>query len=234
MIVIPIKTRILRPGESLVDFIIEHISEIKDGSVLVVTSKIAGLAENRRVRIEDNVKKEQIIKEEADIALKNPYGWLTVRNGLMVGSGGIDESNAEGGYYIMLPKDCSKVAWDLHTKLKEHYQILNLGIILTDSRMMPLKQGTLGAAFGYAGIKPLRSYIGKHDLFGRKFKRQRINVVDSLATAAVFEMGEGAESTPLAVITHVNIEFIDNREQDEDIKINPEDDIYYFFYRAIE
>ena len=41
------------------------------------------------------------------------------------------------------------------------------------------------------------------------------NVVDSLATSAVYEMGEGNESQPLAIITEVKVDFCDTVDKTE-------------------
>lgn len=233
MLVKPVKTRIFNAGEDLVDFIIEHIPAIKENSVIVVTSKIAALAESRIIPIGSPEDKEKIIREESEIAVHHPYGWLTVRNGLMVGSGGIDESNVEGDNYVLLPKNSFQTAQQLRMKLRDHYKVKHLGVIVTDSRMMPLRQGTLGAAFGYAGFKPLKPYVGKEDIFGREFKRQKVNVADSLATSAVFVMGEGNEQQPLAVIRDIDIEFTNTELDEDELKVPADDDIYYYFYRAL-
>ena len=65
----PIKTRIFRERENLADFIVEHLPRVKEGSILVVTSKIVALAEGRTVAIESEKTREDVIKKESDFAL---------------------------------------------------------------------------------------------------------------------------------------------------------------------
>jgi len=58
----------------------------------------------------------------------------------------------------------------------------------------------------------------------------QVNVAEALATAAVFEMGEVEEQTPLAVITDSQmIKFMDrplNEQELADLRIEAEDDMY--------
>ena len=226
-----IKTRLFKTGENLVDFIIEHIKELEEKSIVVITSKIASLAENRVAEIKTDEEKAVVIKKESDYAYHHPHGWLTIVDGLMVGSAGLDASNVEGDYYSLLPKDSFEVASNVRAALTNKFSLKQLGVIVTDSRLMPLRKGTLGAAFGYAGFKALRLYAGTEDIYGRIYKRQKLNVPDSLATAAVFEMGEGKEQQPLAVITDAKVEFTNQLVEKEELVVLPEDDIYFHFYK---
>jgi len=81
-------------------------------------------------------------------------------------------------------------------------------------------------ALGYAGFKGLRNYIGKPDIFGRKFKYSRTNVADSLATAAALCMGEGVEQQPLAIITEAPVDFCEWVNVNEG-RITLKDDMYW-------
>jgi len=74
-----------------------------------------------------------------------------------------------------------------------------LGVILTDSRSLPLRYGASGVAVGWWGIRPLESHIGECDLFGRPLRYERSNVVDGVAAAATVMMGEVAEQTPVVI-----------------------------------
>ena len=48
--------------------------------------------------------KVKLIKQESDFAIKTKLTWLTIKDGMVMSSAGIDESNAEGKL-ILLPKD---------------------------------------------------------------------------------------------------------------------------------
>lgn len=228
----PIKTRIFKECENLADFIYAHIPKLKENSVLVVTSKIVALAEGRTVVVENEHTREKTIKAESDFAIRTPYTWLTLKDGLLMSSAGIDESNAEGNKIILLPKDSYKTASMLRTKLMEHYKVRNLGIIIPDSRVFPLRQGAVGVAMGYAGIKGIRDYRGEKDLFGRVFKISRANVPDALATSAVLVMGEGAERCPIAIIEGAPVTFT-KRVRRSEVSIEPENDMYRPFFENL-
>lgn len=202
----PVKTRIFKEGEGLVAFIIDHLPRLADGSVLVVTSKIVALAEGRTALLGSKKDKERLIRAESTVALKTKYVWLTVKDGMVMASAGVDESNA-AGKVVLLPKDSYSSAASLRRKLRALYKIKNLGVLLTDSRTTPLRAGVTGVALGYAGFAGVRDYRGKRDLFGRPFKFSQTNVVDGLAAAAVVIMGEGSERQPLAVITDAPVTF---------------------------
>jgi len=223
-----IKTRLFQENEDLVAFIAEHLPSVGNGSVVVVTSKIIALAEGRTVVPESEDAKDRLIQAESDKAVKTKYVWLTVKDGMIMASAGIDESNANGKM-ILLPADSFAAADAIRIALKQHYGIADLGIIVTDSHTQPLRAGVTGVALGYAGIKGIKDYRGTKDIFGRTFHYSQVNVVDSLAAAAVLAMGEGDEKRPLAVITDAPVAFSDVVDRNE-VHIPLEDDMYLPFF----
>lgn len=217
-----IHTRIFKEGENLQLFITKHIPTLKDGSILVITSKIVALAENRTAPLKE---KGRIIKKESTWRIATKYAPLTITNGMLMTSAGIDESNAQDKL-ILLPKDSYATANKLHKSLRKHYNIKNLGILITDSRTLPLRAGAVGVALGYAGFRGVKNYTGELDLFGRALKITVANIADSLAAAAVLLMGEGAEQKPLAIIGDAPAEFT-NRTKSKELIIKPEEDLYF-------
>lgn len=224
MIINPIKTRVFQEGEDLLAFTTRYIKKLPEKSIIVITSKIVALAENRTVIKKDDKSKEKLILSESELAIKTKYVWLTIKDGMVMASAGIDESNASGKL-ILLPKDSFKTARILRRKLQQKYGIKHLGILITDSRTIPLRAGVTGVALGYAGFSGIRDYRGTPDIFGRKLKFSRTNVADSLATAAVFLMGEGNEQQPLAIIKMTPVKFCDKIHRKE-LHINIQDDMY--------
>lgn len=224
MLIHPIKTRIFRENENLIDFVVEHIPSLKERSVLVITSKIVSLYEGRTDKDTSIENKIRLIKKESELALLTKYVWLTIRQNLIMPNAGIDESNADGKL-ILLPEDSFKSALKIQKALKKKYRVKNLGIILSDSRLLPMRNGTVGVTLGYAGIKGKKDYRGKKDLFGRKFKFSQTDIADSLASSAVFVMGEGSESIPLAVIEDAPVVFVKKVNRKE-LMIDIKKDIY--------
>lgn len=232
MIVTPVKTHKITTSDKLFDILDQYITSLEENSVVAVTSKIVAITEGSVVDIE-NTDKDELIKSQAQYFIpreKNKYNiMVTISNNTFVASAGIDESNANGKY-ILWPKDPQKSANEIRKYLREKFGIKNLGVIITDSKTTPMRWGVTAVAIGYSGFAPLVDYIGTQDLFGRKFMVEKMSVIDSLATSAAFEMGEGAESTPLAVIRDIShIDFVDADPTEEEInslKLTMEEDLY--------
>jgi coenzyme F420-0:L-glutamate ligase len=220
-----IKTRVFRPNENLLRFIENYLPKIKDGDIIVVTSKIVALSEGRLVKKIDENTKIKIIRQESKHVLPTKYVYLTIKDGQIIANAGIDESNANG-QLIMLPKNSFKTADLIRNHFKKAHKLKNLGIIITDSCCLPLRAGITGLALGYAGFRGLKDYRQLRDIFGQPFKYSRVDVADSLATAAVLLMGEGNEQQPLAIINEAPVEF-SNRVNKNELTINPKEDIFY-------
>ena len=144
---------------------------------------------------------------------------------------GIDESNAEGKL-LLLPANCYQLATQLREELCHAWQIKNLGIVVTDSMILPLRAGVIAGAVAYAGFKGVRDLRGQPDLFGKKLEVTLVNVADTLASAAALEMGEASECRPLAMITRAPVEFVDTVPENE-IKYPMKDDLYAPLFQAV-
>ena len=94
----------------------------------------------------------------------------------------------------------------------------------------------MGIGLSYYGFNPLRDYRGKKDIFGRKLKMSQTNIVDSLSAAAVYQMGEGAEQTPIAIIEDVGeVKFKRNNLQKiNPLEININKDIYAPILKSVK
>lgn len=225
------KTKVFKENEDLIKFILRYIKKIPNNSILVATSKIVALAEGRTVEFKSEKQKIALIKKESSFAMKTKYTWLTIKDGMVMAAAGIDESNAKGKL-ILLPKDSFKSAEFIRKELKKIFKIKNFGVLITDSRIFPLRAGIVGVALGYAGFKGVRDYRGQKDIFGRVLKMSRTDVADSLATATVLCMGEGKEQQPIALVHNAPVEFIEKINKKE-LRINPKDDLYLPLFGSI-
>lgn len=231
-----VKTRLFEEKDNLVKFVERHVPKLEEGSVLAVTSKIVALAEGRVAEPKD---KEKLIKHESTWTLQTHKDWWwTEKDGALLVNAGIDDSNARGKI-ILLPKDSYKSAETLRKELRKLYKVKRLGIIITDSRISPMRAGVTGLALGYAGFRGVRDYRGKKDLFGKKLKVTMMDVADSLATAATLVMGEGSERQPLAIIEDAPVEFVDGFDKltarKKEVQISAKEDMYApLFKRAIK
>lgn len=219
-----IKTRIFKRGENLLAFVIKYVPRLKNGDIVVITSKIVAYSEGRYVYPYTKNMRDKIIAEESSFTLRTKYTWLTIKDGAVMASAGVDESNADN-MLILLPKDSFETAKIIRKEMMKYFGIKKIGVLITDSRLLPLRAGVVGVALGYAGFKGVRDYRGTPDLFGRKLKLSRTDVADSLATAAVLCMGEGKECQPLAIIRNGPVVFTDKINKKE-LFIEPSKDIY--------
>lgn len=233
MIVKAFKTHKISSQESLFTILDKYLPELQENTVVAVASKIVAICEGRVVKVESKEQKDTLAMEEAEYYLPrefNQYGFMiTINNNIMVASAGIDESNGNGNY-VLWPKDPQKSVNEIREYLADKFKVKNVGVILTDSKLTPLRWGVTGVAISHSGFEALNSYVGKPDIFGREMQAEKSNVADSLATSAVSEMGEGDEQRPLAVITDVSFVHFQDRNPTEqelkDLKIELDDDVY--------
>ena len=147
----------------------------------------------------------------------------------MAVSTNMNESNVSG-VYVLLPEDPYASAAKIWQFLREHFNVREVGVVITDSLSLPLKWGTVGRALAHCGFVPVKDMIGQPDLFGRPLKVTKMNIAEGIAAAAVLEMGEAAESTPLCLVEAVkHIEFIDHAPTDlekKELLITLAEDIY--------
>jgi F420-0:gamma-glutamyl ligase len=227
------RTSLFQKGEDLAEFIIRELpkanigAKIQERSILCVTSKIVSLAEGMIVP-RSEISKPDLVKKEADIYIAgSDYGTgLTIKHGLLVAAAGIDESNSKDDAYILYPLDPYASVGKLHARLSAHYGVKDLGIILTDSHTQPLRRGVTGIGLAHWGFRAVQKKVGSKDLFGRELKMTYVNALDALSVASVLTMGEGDESTPLAVIDGAQVEFTSEACSADEIQIRWQDDIY--------
>lgn len=222
-----IRTSIFHPGMDLNSFLAAHLAgEVRERSVVAVTSKIVSLAENRFVP-KDSIEKMALIRRESDRFLcETSHGvTLTIKEGILIPSAGIDESNSESGHYLLYPEDPFGSTKSIYLGLKKEFGLRELGVILTDSHTQPLRRGVTGIALAHWGIRATRSLVGEEDLFGRKLKMTHVNAVDALAVSAVYAMGEAGECQPLAVLEASDLVFQELTDPSE-IRIPLEEDLY--------
>lgn len=218
--------------QTLVSLLDAHIASLSESSIVVITSKVVSLCEGRVVNIEAATK-EQLIRKEADYYLPvklSAYGiTLAMKNGMLIPSAGVDESNGHG-HYILWPENPQQTANIVRQYLRERFRLNYVGAIITDSTTVPLRRGTMGVAIAHSGFLALRNYVGLPDIFGRKFDVTKANVRDALAASAVVVMGEGNEQTPLAVIDDVPfVEWQDRNptaEELAELRIRLDQDLY--------
>lgn len=220
------------PQDDIFKVFEESLPELKNGDVLIITSKILGIHQGRCVKIKEGTPEEinKLALEEADWYVPKSeatkkYGVFTIKYNSIIASAGIDKSNSNG-YYTFLPRDVNILLNEIRDYLKKKYKIQDLGIIAVDSHCIPLRAGIVGTSIGFVGMEPIKDYVGKKDIFGREFKFSRVNVIDSLSSISVLLMGEGNELTPMMIIRGCDFISFTNKDTQAEINIDPKDDIF--------
>lgn len=204
MVVKPIKTdKILPNKQTIFELLDLYLPRLQERDIIAITSKVISLCEGRVVPLEE-VNKKELVQKEADYYLPDSgakYGYtFTLTQNTLIPAAGIDESNGSG-FYVLWPADPQKTANDICHYLKKRDSLKELGVIITDSTCQPMRWGVIGIALAYSGFKAINDYTNTKDIFGRTLKISQAGVAMGLAASAVLAMGEGAEQTPLAVIS---------------------------------
>lgn len=232
--------KITKKDKDIFKILDSYIKDLKKKSVVAVTSKIIAVCEGRIVH-KSLATKDELTEQEAEWYLPrhlSKYDFcISIKNNTFTASAGVDESNGNG-YYVLWPSNPQRSANEIRSYLKKKFGIEHVGVVITDSKTTPLRWGVTGVALAHSGFVSLNSYIGKPDIFGRLLKAEKLNVSDTLATAAVGVMGEGNEQTPLAIIE--DLPFVKfqkgNPAQRElaSLHIELEDDLYAPLLRGVK
>lgn len=233
MNVTPIKThKITASDTSLYKLLDTYLLDIQEKSVVCITSKIISIVQGRIIPITDT-NKDELVKKEAEYYLpkeENKYGFfLTINNGIMIASAGIDESNGNG-YYILWPEDVQEVANSVREYLVKRFNIKQVGVVITDSKVTPLRRGVTGIALAHSGFLALKNYINTPDIFGKKLRVTFANIADGLAASSVLCMGEGNEQIPIVVVS--DVAFVEFKKRNptkkelSELKISMNEDIF--------
>lgn len=187
----------VRPGDDLAKLIAAAGSELRDGDVLLVTSKIVSKAEGRIVTADD---REAAIDAET-VRLVARRGALRIvenRQGLVMAAAGVDASNTPAGTVLLLPEDPDASARRIRAGLRELLGV-NVAVVLTDTFGRPWRNGLTDVAIGAAGLRVLDDLRGAADGHGNELNATVVAVADELAAAGDLVKGKSA-GLPVAVV----------------------------------
>jgi coenzyme F420-0:L-glutamate ligase len=242
MEIFPIKVPKKDEGFDLFRTIVESKFQFLADDILVISSKFVSMSERSLIDLKNvkvskraralalkfkmDEKITQVTLQESDYVVSGIPGFLlTINDGMIAPNAGIDKSNCPQGKIVLYPKDSFKTADELRKKFFKKYGI-KIGIVISDSRLMPTRIGCTGIAIGVSGFDPVDDERGKTDLYGKKLKVTFKATADCLATIGVFMMGESKESIPLVVIRGANVRETKRSLSMKDMTVNPKIDIY--------
>jgi coenzyme F420-0:L-glutamate ligase len=241
LMVYPVQAPVYEQSFPLHDTLIEALSaahlHLQTGDVVAVSSKYAAISEGRVVALEDVVPTEeahelarrynmnprmaQLVMNEADFIFGGiGMGFLlTAKEGLISPNAGLDRSNIPSGKVVLFSEHPYTTAENIRQALQRHYGA-RIGVVLTDSWLMPGRLGTTGVALASAGFVPTQDERGKADLFGNPMSVTVRGIADSLTVTAQMVMGERDEATPIAVVRGANVMLTDAPLSKADVAID--------------
>jgi coenzyme F420-0:L-glutamate ligase / coenzyme F420-1:gamma-L-glutamate ligase len=183
-------------GEDLAALIADAAPDLREGDILVITSKVVSKSEGRVV----TATREQAIEAET-VRVVARRGGTTIaqtRHGLVLAAAGVDESNTAPGTVVLLPADPDESARRLRKALQARAGV-RLGVVVTDTMGRPWRAGQTDNAIGAAGVLPLRDHRGEADTFGNILEVTVAAVADEIAAAGDLVKGKSL-GVPVAIV----------------------------------
>lgn len=190
-------------GDDLVALIGAAASDqLRDGDIVVVTSKIVSKAEGRFVVADD--REDAITAETVRLVASRtaPSGHTTriVENrlGIVSAAAGVDASNTPEGTVLLLPVDPDASARRLAAGLRALLGV-EVGVLVSDTLGRAWREGQTDHAIGAGGVQVFEDLRGGVDAEGRPLVVTQPCVADELCGAADLVKGKAAR-LPVAVV----------------------------------
>lgn len=181
----------VRPGDDIATLLKD--ADLRDGDILVVTSKIVSKAEGRIRQAPDRAaaimeETERVVARRGDTVISQ------TRHGFVMAAAGVDASNTEPGTVLLLPQDSDASARTIRAGLP-----VNAGVIISDTFGRPWRHGLTDVAIGAAGVTPLEDFRGGVDTHGNPLSATVTALVDEIAAAAELVKGK-LSGVPIAIV----------------------------------
>ena len=194
-----------RPSDDLGAGIAAAAPWLRDGDVLVVTSKVMSKCEGRLVDAPNDpdardTLRRKLVDAEAVRVLARKGRTLITENklGVVQAASGIDGSNVDANELALLPVDPDASAATLRAALRERLGV-TVGVVVTDTMGRAWRNGQTDAAVGAAGLSVLHSYAGAVDRHGNELVVTEVAIADEIAAAADLVKGK-LTAIPVAVV----------------------------------
>ncbi|MEQ3550719.1 coenzyme F420-0:L-glutamate ligase [Pseudonocardia nematodicida] len=194
-----------RPGDDLPGALAAAAPWLRDGDVVVVTSKVFSKVEGRLVPApedeeERDALRRTLVDAETERVLARRGRTLIVAGklGIVQAAAGVDGSNVRRDELALLPADPDASAAGLRAALRERLGV-DVGVVVTDTLGRTWRIGQTDVAIGSAGVPVLHRYGGAVDPQGNDLLVTEIALADELAAAADLVKGK-LGGQPVAVV----------------------------------
>ncbi|GAA0393233.1 coenzyme F420-0:L-glutamate ligase [Microbispora corallina] len=184
-------------GDDIARLVAEAAPDLRDGDVLVVTSKIVSKAEGRLRRGDDRT---AAIREETArvVARRGDTVIAQTRHGFVMAAAGVDASNTEPGTVLLLPEDPDRSAREIRRGLRERLGA-RVGVIVSDTFGRPWRHGLTDVALGAAGVRVVDDLRGRADAYGNPLNATVTALADEIAAAGELVKGK-LSGVPVALL----------------------------------
>lgn len=160
---------------------------LRDGDIVVLTSKVVSKAEGRAVIAE----RADLLAGETDrvVARRGATTIARTHHGLVMAGAGIDASNVNAGTSLLLPRDPDGSARAVRERLHDLTD-LNVALVVSDTAGRAWRAGQTDLAIGAAGLEVLHNYAGRVDDYGNDLVVTAPAVADEIAGAGDLVKGK--------------------------------------------
>lgn len=175
------------PGTDIARLIVDAAPDLRDGDVVVVTSKIV----SKSLGLATTQDKDTVIAAGSDrvVAQRGATQIVRTHHGLTMAAAGVDTSNLEAGSVLPLPDDPDGEARRIRAGIRE-LSGRRVGVIISDTAGRAWRVGQTDIAIGCAGITPVDSFAGRTDTHGNELAVTAPAVADEIAGAAELASGK--------------------------------------------
>ncbi|MER6828388.1 coenzyme F420-0:L-glutamate ligase [Streptosporangium sp. NPDC000563] len=187
----------VREGDDVGELIATALPDLRDGDILVVTSKISSKAEGRVLH--DATRAEAVEAETRRVVARRGETVIAeTAHGFVMAAAGVDASNTRPGTVVLLPTDPDASASAVRARVRELLGV-SVGVVISDTFGRPWRNGQTDLAVGLAGVTPALDYRGMSDDHGNPLEVTLTAVADEFAAAGDLVKGKVSQ-TPVAVI----------------------------------
>ncbi|MDI3314824.1 MAG: coenzyme F420-0:L-glutamate ligase [Mycobacterium sp.] len=222
-----------RPGDDLGAALAAAAPWLRDGDVVVVTSKVVSKCEGRLIPApndavkRDRLRRKLISQESVRVLARKGRTLITEgRLGVVQAAAGVDASNVGPAELALLPVDPDASAAALRAALRERLGV-TVAVVVTDTMGRAWRTGQIDAAVGAAGLTVLHRYTGAFDRHGNELRVSEIAVADEIAAAADLVKGK-LGAVPVAVVRGLGGRIVtDNGSTAQDLLRPGDEDLFW-------
>jgi coenzyme F420-0:L-glutamate ligase / coenzyme F420-1:gamma-L-glutamate ligase len=219
---------VVQAGDDLAGMLVAACPDLRDGDVVVVASKVVAKAEGKVEAVDaaDPLSHKPLVERES-VRILRRRGDLIIsetKHGFVCANAGIDRSNVEDGWVVLLPDDPDRSARRLRDGIRARAGV-DVAIIVSDTFGRTWRRGLTDVALGCAGIGAVLDLRGSTDTYGHELEVTVVAVVDEIAGAAELVMGK-ATAICAAVVRGVDPSWLRTGSVKDEIVRAPHEDLF--------